>query len=174
MNRSRHGAKRLLERIEKSRQDPRKCQFSCGHPEQSRGIFWSLLDKKYTQERKSINLPILFRMLILQQLLRLSHEEIKSQANDKPSFDKFLGLGMMNRISGPTPSPSSEKDFKRQISSKSSLRHLKKFRLCLDRPARPAAASGVDGVEARSELIFRGALMSAKNLFFEVPLNKNY
>jgi len=63
-----------------------------------------LLDKGYSQERKSnagskrIDPLILFKMLVLQQLFNLSDEEIEFQVNDRHSFEKFVGLGVMNDI----------------------------------------------------------------------------
>jgi IS5 family transposase len=56
-------------------------------------------ERKSGVGRKRINLPILLKMLILQQLSRLSHKELEFQANDRPPFDKFVRLGMMNGIS---------------------------------------------------------------------------
>ena len=66
--------------------------------------FRPLLDKGYSQERKSnagrkrIDPLILFKMLVLQQLLNLSDEEVEFQVNDRRSFEEFFGLGVMNDI----------------------------------------------------------------------------
>ena len=66
--------------------------------------FRPLLDKGYSQERKSnagrkrIDPLILFKMLVLQQLFNLSDEEIEFQVNDRRSFEEFVGLGVMNDI----------------------------------------------------------------------------
>jgi IS5 family transposase len=66
--------------------------------------FRPLLEKGYTQERKSnagrkrIDPLILFKMLILQQLFNLSDEELEFQVNDRRSFEEFVGLGVMNNI----------------------------------------------------------------------------
>jgi len=66
--------------------------------------FRPLLEKGYTQERKSnagrkrIDPLILFKMLILQQLFNLSDEELEFQVNDRRSFEEFVGLGVMNSI----------------------------------------------------------------------------
>ena len=66
--------------------------------------FRPLLEKGYTQERKSnagrkrIDPLILFKMLILQQLFNLSDEEVEFQVNDRRSFEEFVGLGVMNNI----------------------------------------------------------------------------
>ena len=66
--------------------------------------FRPLLDKGYSQERKSnagrkrIDPLILFKMLVLQQLFNLSDEEIEFQVNDRRSFEAFVGLGVMNDI----------------------------------------------------------------------------
>jgi IS5 family transposase len=37
-------------------------------------------------------------MLVLQQLLNLSNEEVEFQVNDRRSFEEFVGLGVMNDI----------------------------------------------------------------------------
>ena len=66
--------------------------------------FRPLLDKGYSQERKSnagrkrIDPLILFKMLVLQQLFNLSDEEVEFQVNDRRSFEEFVGLGVMNDI----------------------------------------------------------------------------
>ena len=66
--------------------------------------FRPLLDKGYSQERKSnagskrIAPLILFKRLVLQQLFNLSDEEIEFQVNDRRSFEEFVGLGVMNNI----------------------------------------------------------------------------
>jgi len=66
--------------------------------------FRPLLDKGYSQERKSnagrkrIDPLILFKMLVLQQLFNFSDEEVEFQVNDRRSFEKFVGLGVMNDI----------------------------------------------------------------------------
>ncbi len=64
--------------------------------------FCPLLDKGYSQERKSnagrkrIDLLILFKMLVLQQLFNLSDDDVEFQVNDRRTFEKFVGLGVMN------------------------------------------------------------------------------
>jgi hypothetical protein len=66
--------------------------------------FRPLLDKGYSQERKSnagrkrIDPLILFKMLVLQQLFNLSDEEIEFQVNDRRSFEEFVGHGVMKDI----------------------------------------------------------------------------
>ena len=47
--------------------------------------------------RKGINLLILFKMLVLQQLFKLSDEEVEFQVNDR-RFEEYVGLGVMNDI----------------------------------------------------------------------------
>ena len=37
-------------------------------------------------------------MLVLQQLFNLSDDEVEFQANDRRSFEEFVGLGVMNDI----------------------------------------------------------------------------
>jgi IS5 family transposase len=73
------------------------------------GSFRPLLDKGYSQERKSnaerkrIDPLILFKILVLQQLFNLSDEEIEFQVNDRRSFEEeFVGLGVMNDIPNAT------------------------------------------------------------------------
>jgi hypothetical protein len=86
------------------------------------------LERGYKQERKSnawrkrIDPLIRFKMLVLQQLFNLSDEELEFQVNDRRSFEEFVGLGVMNNIRMPPPSPSSERDFAKLKSLKSSLR----------------------------------------------------
>ena len=66
--------------------------------------FRPLLDKGYTQERKTnagckrIDPMVLYKMLVLQPLFTLSDEEIEFQENDRRSFEEFVGLGVMNDI----------------------------------------------------------------------------
>ena len=61
-------------------------------------VFRSCLDQLNPQERKSnagrkpIDLLILFKLLILQQLYNLSDEELEYQTHDRASFRRFLGL----------------------------------------------------------------------------------
>jgi transposase, IS5 family len=37
-------------------------------------------------------------MLVLQHLFNLSDDEVEFQVNDKPSFEEFVGLGVINDI----------------------------------------------------------------------------
>jgi transposase, IS5 family len=61
--------------------------------------FRPLLDKGYSQERKSnAGRKRIFKMLVLQQLFNLSDEEIEFQVNDRRSFEEFVGPGVMNDI----------------------------------------------------------------------------
>ena len=66
--------------------------------------FHLLLDKGYAKERKSsagrrrIDPLILFKMLLQRQLFNLSDAETEFQVNDRRSFEKFVGLGVMNDI----------------------------------------------------------------------------
>ena len=66
--------------------------------------FRPLLDKGYSQERKSnagrkrIDPLILFKMLVLQQLFNLSDEEVEFQVNERRTFEQFVGLGVMHDI----------------------------------------------------------------------------
>jgi IS5 family transposase len=104
-NRSVCGAKRLLGGAGQSRylqqKKPVLNRLSETIPWES---FRPLLEKGYTQERKSnvkrkrIDPLILFKILILQQLFNLSDEELEFQVNDRRSFEEFVGLGVMNNI----------------------------------------------------------------------------
>jgi IS5 family transposase len=49
-------------------------------------------DRKSNAGRKPIDLLILFKLLILQQLYNLSDEELEYQTHDRASFRRFLGL----------------------------------------------------------------------------------
>ena len=55
-------------------------------------------DRKSNAGRKRIEPLILFKMLILQQLFNLSDTELEFQANDRRSFEEFIGLGVMDSI----------------------------------------------------------------------------
>ena len=69
-----------------------------------RETFRPFVDKGYDQERKSnagrkrIDPLVLFKMLVLQQLLNLSDEQIEFQVNDRRYFEEFVGLGVTNDI----------------------------------------------------------------------------
>ena len=62
--------------------------------------FHPLLEKGYSQERKRnagckrIDPLILFKMLVIQQLINLSDEEVEFQVNDRRTFEEFVGLGV--------------------------------------------------------------------------------
>lgn len=64
----------------------------------------SLLEQGYTHERKSnagrkrIDPLILFKMLVLQQLFKLSDDELEFQVNDRRSFEELIGLAVMNSV----------------------------------------------------------------------------
>jgi len=66
--------------------------------------FRPLLESFFQQERKSpvgckrINVIIMFKILVLQQLHNLSDEELEFQVNDRRSFGRFVGLGTMYSI----------------------------------------------------------------------------
>lgn len=70
--------------------------------------FRTLLERGYTLERKSnagrkmIDLLMLFKMLILQQLFNLSDEELEFQVNGRRSFEESVGLGVMNCLMSTT------------------------------------------------------------------------
>lgn len=60
--------------------------------------FRKLLEQLHPQERKSkagrkpIDLLMLFKLLILQQLYNISDDELEYQSHDRASFRRFLGL----------------------------------------------------------------------------------
>ena len=66
--------------------------------------FRPFLEKVYAHERKRnagrkrIDSLILFKMMILPQLFKLSDEELKFEVNDGRSLEEFVGLGVMNNI----------------------------------------------------------------------------
>ena len=66
--------------------------------------FRPLLESAFQKERKSpagrkrIDVIVMFKMLVLQQLFNLSDEELEFQVNDHLSFEQFVGLGMMHSI----------------------------------------------------------------------------
>ena len=66
--------------------------------------FRPLLESAFRKERKSpagrkrIDVLIMFKMLVLQKLFNLSDEELEFQVNDCRSFEKFVGLGVMDAI----------------------------------------------------------------------------
>ena len=55
-------------------------------------------DRKSPAGRKRIDVIIMFKMLLLQQLYGLTDEELEFQVNDRCSFEHFLGLGVMDSI----------------------------------------------------------------------------
>lgn len=68
------------------------------------GKFRPLLESAFQKERKSaagrkrIDVLVMFKMLVLQQLFNLSDEDLEFQVNDRRSFEKFVGLGVMDSI----------------------------------------------------------------------------
>lgn len=66
--------------------------------------FRPLLETIYDKERKSnagrkpIDVMIMFKMLILQQMYAISDDELEFQVNDRISFMEFIGLGIEDQI----------------------------------------------------------------------------
>ena len=66
--------------------------------------FRPVLETIYDKERKSnagrkpIDVILMFKLLILQQMYGLSDDELEFQVNDRISFMEFLGLGIEDRI----------------------------------------------------------------------------
>ena len=66
--------------------------------------FRPLLESTFPQERKSsagrkrIDVIVMFKMLLLQQLYNLSDGELEFQVNDRRSFEEFVGLCVMDSI----------------------------------------------------------------------------
>lgn len=54
--------------------------------------------RKSNAGRKSFDVLLMFKMLILQKLYNLSDEELEYQINDRLSFMKFLGLGIEDKV----------------------------------------------------------------------------
>lgn len=51
-------------------------------------------DRKSNAGRKSIDVVLMFKLLVLQRLYNISDEELEYQVNDRLSFMRFLGLGI--------------------------------------------------------------------------------
>ncbi len=66
--------------------------------------FRPLLDKIHDKPRKSnagrkpIDVIVMFKMLVLQQLYNISDEELEYQVNDRLSFMRFLGLTLWDSV----------------------------------------------------------------------------
>ena len=66
--------------------------------------FRPLLERAFAKERQSpagrkrIDVIVMFKMLVLQQLYNLSDAEVEFQVNDRRSFEKFVGLYVMHSI----------------------------------------------------------------------------
>ena len=64
--------------------------------------FRPLLERAFAKERKSpagrkrIDVIVMFKMLVLQQLHNLSDAEVEFQVNDRRPFEKFVGLDVMH------------------------------------------------------------------------------
>lgn len=54
--------------------------------------------RKNNAGRKSFDVLLMFKMLVLQNLYNLSDEELEYQINDRLSFMKFLGLGIEDTV----------------------------------------------------------------------------
>lgn len=67
-------------------------------------LFRETLEKSREKEHKSnagrkpIDVILLFKMLILQQLYNISNEELEYQVNDRISFMQFLGIGIEDKV----------------------------------------------------------------------------
>jgi IS5 family transposase len=55
-------------------------------------------EKKSNAGRKPIDVIVMFRMLVLQSLYTLSDEQVEYQVRDRPSFTRFLLLGLEDRF----------------------------------------------------------------------------
>ena len=66
--------------------------------------FRSLLEQIYDKPRKTnagrkpIDVIVMFKMLVLQQLYNISDEELEYQVNDRLSFMRFLGLTLADDV----------------------------------------------------------------------------
>lgn len=54
--------------------------------------------RKSKAGRKSYDVVLMFKMLVLQQLYNISDEELEYQVNDRLSFMRFLGLGLEDTV----------------------------------------------------------------------------
>jgi IS5 family transposase len=52
-------------------------------------------DRKSSARRKRIDPLILFKVLVLQQLFNNSDEELEFHVDERRSFEKFVGFGVM-------------------------------------------------------------------------------
>ena len=55
-------------------------------------------ERKSNAGRKPIDMLLLFKLLILQQLYNLSDEELEYQTHDRRSFRRFLGLEACDEV----------------------------------------------------------------------------
>ena len=66
--------------------------------------FRPLLEKVHDKPRKSnagrkpIDVIVMFKMLVLQQLYNISDEDLEYQVNDRLSFMRFLGLTLVDSV----------------------------------------------------------------------------
>jgi transposase, IS5 family len=54
--------------------------------------------KKSNAGRKPLDVILLFKLMILQQLYNISDEELEYQVNDRLSFMQFLGLSIEDSV----------------------------------------------------------------------------
>lgn len=63
-----------------------------------------LLESAFQKERngpagrKRIDVLVMFKMLVLQQLFNLSDQELEFQVNDRLPFEQFVGLDVIDSI----------------------------------------------------------------------------
>ncbi len=88
--------------------------------------FRPLLEKIYDKPRKSnagrkpIDVIVMFKMLVLQQLYNISDEELEYQVNDRLSFMKFLGLTWFDSV----PDATTVWLFRQQLKEQSLIEEL--------------------------------------------------
>lgn len=77
-------------------------------------------ERKSNAGRKPIDVIILFKMLILQQLYNISDEKLEYLVNDRLSFMKFLDLGIQDKV----PDATTVWLFREELTKKGLIREL--------------------------------------------------
>ena len=76
--------------------------------------------RKNNAGRKPIDAIVMFKILVLQQLYKISDEELEYQVNDRLSFMRFLGLGLAE----PVPDATTVWLFRQQLKQQGFIEEL--------------------------------------------------
>lgn len=76
--------------------------------------------RKSRAGRKSIDVIIMFKLLVLQRLYNISDEQLEYQVNDRLSFMRFLGMGIEDKV----PDGKTVWLFRKQLTEKGIAREL--------------------------------------------------